>query len=133
MTRTFIVAAGALLLTSASLPAQTIYPIDRAEILAGSKFDFKVELPEKIAAADIKLTINGADQSVVFGKTADYTEREDGKDQSALLLRDVTLDKPGTYKIDVTAGTLAKSVTWNVYDTGARKAKNVILFIGDAM
>jgi alkaline phosphatase len=24
-------------------------------------------------------------------------------------------------------------VTWTVYDTGARKAKNVILFIGDGM
>lgn len=133
MSRTFLAAAATLLLTSASLPAQTIYPIDRAEILAGSKFDFKVELPEKIAAADIKLTINGADQSAAFGKAADYIEREDGKDQSALLLRDVTLGKPGVYKIDVTAGTLAKSVTWNVYDTGARKAKNVILFIGDGM
>jgi len=133
MSRTFLAAAATLLLTSASLPAQTIYPIDRAEILAGSKFDFKVELPEKIAAADIKLTINGADQSATFGKTADYIEREDGKDQSALLLRDVTLDKPGTYKIDVTAGALTRSVTWNVYDTGARKAKNVILFIGDGM
>ncbi|WP_441244395.1 alkaline phosphatase [Tardiphaga sp. 768_D3_N2_1] len=133
MSRIFLAAAATLLLTSASLPAQTIYPIDRAEILAGSKFDFKVELPEKIAAADIKLTINGADQSAAFGKATDYIEREDGKDQSALLLRDVTLDKPGVYKIDVTAGTLAKSVTWNVYDTGARKAKNVILFIGDGM
>ncbi|MGM4920722.1 alkaline phosphatase [Tardiphaga sp. 813_E8_N1_3] len=133
MSRTFIAAAAMLLLTSTSLPAQTIYPIDRAEILAGSKFDFKVELPEKIAAADIKVTINGADQSAALGKTADYIEREDGKDQSALLLRDVTLDKPGTYKIDVTAGALTRSVTWNVYDTGARKAKNVILFIGDGM
>ena len=133
MSRTFLAAAATLLLTSASLPAQTIYPIDRAEILAGSKFDFKVELPEKIAAADIKLTINGADQSATFGKTADYIEREDGKDQSALLLRDVTLDKPGTYKIDVAAGALTRSVTWNVYDTGARKAKNIILFIGDGM
>jgi alkaline phosphatase len=117
----------------APLSAQTIYPIDRAEILAGSKFDFKVELPEKIAAADIKVTINGADQSAAFGKTADYIEREDNKDLSALLLRDVTLDKPGSYKIDVTAGSLTKSVMWNVYDTGARQAKNVILFIGDGM
>jgi len=133
MTRTFIAAAGALLLSSTALSAQTIYPIDRAEILAGSRFDFKVELPEKIAACDIKITINGADQSAAFGMSADYIEREDNKDQSALLLRDVTLDKPGAYKIDVTAGPLTKSVTWNVYGTGARKAKNVILFVGDGM
>ena len=25
--------------------AQTVYPIDRAEFLAGSRFDFKVEFP----------------------------------------------------------------------------------------
>lgn len=75
MTRTFIAAAGALLLSSTALSAQTIYPIDRAEILAGSKFDFKVELPEKIAASDIKVTINGADQNAAFGKSADYIER----------------------------------------------------------
>jgi alkaline phosphatase len=133
MSRTFITAAATLLLTSTSLPAQTIYPIDRAEILAGSKFDFKVELPEKIAAADIKVTINGADQTAAFGKTANYIAKEDGKDQSALLLRDVTLDKPGAYKIEVSDGVRSRVVTWNVYDTGPRKAKNVILFIGDGM
>ncbi len=133
MKSTVTLAACAAFFMGAPLSAQTIYPIDRAEILAGSKFDFKVELPEKIAAADIKVTINGADQSAAFGKTADYIEREDNKDLSALLLRDVTLDKPGSYKIDVTAGSLTKSVMWNVYDTGARQAKNVILFIGDGM
>ncbi len=133
MTKTFIAVASVLLLTSTALSAQTIYPIDRAEILAGSKFDFKVELPEKIAASDIKVTINGTEQNAAFGKSADYIEREDGKDQSALLLRDVALDKPGAYTIEVTAGSLTKSVTWNVYDTGARKAKNVILFVGDGL
>lgn len=133
MKSTVSLAACAAFFMSTPLSAQTIYPLDRAEILAGSKFDFKVELPEKIAATDIRVTINGADQSTAFGKSADYIEREDNKDQSALLLRDVTLDKPGSYKIDVTAGSLTKSVTWNVYDTGPRKAKNVILFIGDGM
>lgn len=133
MIKTVSLAACAAFFMTTSAIAQTIYPVDRAEILAGSKFDFKVELPEKIAASDIKVTINGADQTAVFGKNADYIEREDNKDQSALLLRDVTLDKPGSYKIDVTAGSLTRSVTWNVYDTGTRKAKNVILFIGDGL
>ncbi|UGV24565.1 alkaline phosphatase [Rhodopseudomonas boonkerdii] len=133
MIKTVSLAACAAFFMTTSAIAQTIYPLDRAEILAGSKFDFKMELPEKIAASDIKVTINGAEQSAAFGKSADYIEREDNKDQSALLLRDVTLDKPGAYKIDVIAGGLIKSVTWNVYDTGARKAKNVILFVGDGM
>ncbi|MGM4889854.1 alkaline phosphatase [Tardiphaga sp. 1201_B9_N1_1] len=133
MTRTFIAAAATLLLTSTSLPAQTIYPLDRADILAGAKFDFKVEFPELVQAADIKVTINGADQTAAFGKSPDYIAKEDGKDQSALLLRDITLDKAGTYKIEVSDGVRSRAVTWNVYDTGPRKAKNVILFIGDGM
>src|SRR5262245_61262044 len=108
--------------------AQTIYPIDRADILAGSLFDFKVEFPELQTSNGAAVTINGKPSVNTFGRDATFIEREDGKDQSALVLRDVSL-RPGTY--EVRAGTL--SVTWNVYATGPRKAKNVILFIGDGM
>src|SRR4029450_7359420 len=59
--------------------------------------------------------------------------REDGKDQSALILRDVSLTPPGSYKIHVTDGVQSREITWNVYGTPPRKAKNVILFIGDGM
>lgn len=110
-----------------------MYPIDRAEILRGARFDLKVELPSRIAESDIKVTLNGQDYAAVFGKAATYVEREDGKDQSALLLRDVSLAEPGTYKIKVSAGTLSRELTWTLYDTGPRKAKNVILLIGDGM
>jgi len=108
--------------------AQTIYPIDRADILAGSRFDFKVEFPDLRKPDGVAVTINGEPYDKVLGRAATFVEREDGKDQSALILRDVTL-KPGTYKVE--AG--PTSVTWNVYGTGPRKAKNVILFIGDGM
>ena len=37
--------------------AQTIYPLDRADILAGSKFDLKVEFPGSPAASAIKVTV----------------------------------------------------------------------------
>jgi len=47
--------------TATPAAAQTIYPITRAEILAGAKFDFKVEFPGSVPAADIKITINGRD------------------------------------------------------------------------
>ena len=108
--------------------AQTIYPIDRAEILAGSHFDFKVEYPGLQKPDSVPVTINGEAYEKVLGKSATFIEREDGKDQSALILRDIAL-KPGTYTVQ--AG--AQSVTWTVYKTGPRKAKNVILFIGDGM
>jgi len=70
---------------------------------------------------------------MVFGNGAAFIEREDGKDQSALVLRDVALSKPGLYKIRATDGVNTREVTWNVYETGARQAKNVILFIGDGL
>ncbi|WP_025033159.1 alkaline phosphatase [Bradyrhizobium sp. DOA9] len=118
---------------TSSLSAQTIYPIDRAEILAGAKFDFKVELPGLVDPAKLKVTVNGADYAAAFGGSGTFVEREDGKEQSALILRDVTLTKPGSVSVDVSDSTRQRSVTWTVYDTGPRKAKNVILFIGDGM
>ncbi|WP_339029205.1 alkaline phosphatase [Bradyrhizobium symbiodeficiens] len=127
------VASLIVLLWTTSLPAQTIYPIDRAEILAGAQFDFKVEFPGLVDPAKLKVTVNGADHATAFGRSATLIEREDGKEQSALILRDVTLTTPGSIVVDVSDGTRQRSVTWTVYDTGPRKAKNVILFIGDGM
>lgn len=117
----------ALLLISPAA-AQTIYPFDRADILTSARFDFKVEFPGLQKADTTSVTINGEPYDKVLGKTGQFVEREEGKDQSALILRDVTL-KTGTYKVQ--AG--QASVTWNVYATGPRKAKNVILFVGDGL
>ena len=35
--------------------------------------------------------------------------------------------------MEVSDGARSRTVAWTVYDTGARKAKNVILFIGDGL
>ncbi|BBB95226.1 alkaline phosphatase [Bradyrhizobium elkanii] len=122
-----------LALSAAPAFAQTIYPIDRADILAGAKFDFKVELPGVVDQAKLKVTLNGADYAAVFGQGGTFTAREAGQEQSALLLRDVSLAKAGQVAVEVSDGTQSRTVTWTVYDTGARKARNVILFIGDGM
>jgi alkaline phosphatase len=121
------------MLTGMPVLAQTVYPLDRAEILIGTKFDFKVEFPGLTDPAQVNVLINGEEYAKTLGKEATFIEREDGKDQSALLLRDVSLRERGPYKVRVTDGTNIREVTWNVYETGARKAKNVILFIGDGM
>src|SRR5256885_6241665 len=113
--------------------AQTVYPIDRADILIGSRFDFKVEFPGLADPAKIAVTVNGEDHQKVFGRAAVFIEREDGKDQSAMILRDVALTQPGNYRVRVSDGTQTRELGWTVYATGARKAKNVILFIGDGM
>ncbi|RTE88881.1 alkaline phosphatase [Bradyrhizobium sp. LVM 105] len=133
MVRGSALASLIVLCWASSLSAQTIYPIDRAEILAGAKFDFKVELPGPVDPAKLKVTVNGADYVTAFGRAGTFIDREDGKDQSALILRDVTLARPGNVVVDVSDGMGQRSVTWTVYDTGPRKAKNVILFIGDGM
>jgi alkaline phosphatase len=133
--RSFLAAAAgitiATVVTAAS--AQTVYPIDRADILAGSRFDLKVEFPGLADPTKVSVTLNGEDHAQIFGKAATFVEREEGRDQSALILRDVSLAQPGVYKVRASDGGQVRELTWNVYDTGPRKAKNVILFIGDGM
>ena len=131
--RSLLLAAAATLLTGTVAHSQTIYPIDRAEIVAGAKFDFKVEFPGHIAPGQVKVTVNGADYATALGGAATFIEREDDKEQSSIVLRDVTLAKPGSYRVQASDGTNSREVTWTAYDTGPRKAKNVILFIGDGL
>jgi alkaline phosphatase len=124
-----------LLLTAAAgtATAQTIYPLNRAEILAGARFDLKVEFPGAPSAAAMRVTINGADAVTVAGKGATVIEHEDGGDHSAFWLRDTVLTKPGKYVVEATANEKTARVVWEVFDTPSATAKNVILFIGDGM
>jgi alkaline phosphatase len=121
----FLAAAGAA-------GAQTIYPLNRAEILAGARFDLKVEFPGAPLAAAIHVTIDGADAASVAGKAASVVEHEDGGDWSAYWIRDMAL-KPGKYAVEAAADGETARVTWEVFDTPPATAKNVILFIGDGM
>ena len=133
--RTVLAAAAgiAIAMAASAGSAQTVYPIDRADILSGARFDFKVEFAGLADPSKISITLNGKDYAQVFGKAGTFVEREAGKDQSALLLRDVSLGDAGVYNIRVTDGAETRELRWNVYDTGPRKAKNVILFIGYGM
>ncbi len=131
--RRSILASAIVMIAISACGAQTVYPVDRAEILAGSRFDVKVEMPGLSAPGDVMLTVNGADHAAIFGKAAQFIEKEDGKDHSALILRDVSLAKPGRYTIKVAAPGSSREIRWTVYDTPARKAKNVVLLIGDGL
>ena len=113
---------------------QTIYPLNRAEILAGSRFDFKVEFPGSPAREAVSVTINGEDAVKVLGGQLDYIDKEDGQDYAAYSLRGVELKKAGAYNVVAKAGEKSGSVAWEVFDTpkGA-VAKNVILFVGDGL
>jgi alkaline phosphatase len=130
MLRVLVIAA---LMAPAAAAAQTIYPLDRAEILAGARFDFKVEFSGPVPAGAAEVLVNGIPHREAFGRAAGFVEREDGKDQSALLLRDVVLTQPGTYRIGVSDGVNRREIEWTVYATGPRRARNVVLFIADGL
>src|SRR5260370_27134033 len=135
MTRTAAICLGTALFLAATgtTNAETIYPLNRAEILSGSRFDLKVEFPGAPGAAAMRVTINGADAASAVGKIPSVIEREDGGDYSAFWIRDIALTRPGKYVVEATANSSTASVTWNVFDTPRAQAKNVILFIGDGM
>jgi alkaline phosphatase len=121
------------LAAAAPVCAQTIYPLNRAEILAGSRFDLKVEFPGAPDQAATHVTINGQDPASVLGQAATFVPHEDGGDLSSYWIRAGAIPRAGKYTVEATNGDRKSSVVWEVFDTGAPKAKNVILFIGDGM
>lgn len=122
---------------AAAAQAAEVYPLDRATILSGSPFDFKVEFASVVKPEDVKITVNGQDYKAALGKDAEFVAEEKGKDKvfgSAVILRGVTLANAGDYKVEVSAGAETKNVTWTVYGTPAQaKAKNVIFLIADGL
>ncbi|WP_312404462.1 alkaline phosphatase [Rhizobium sp.] len=117
--------------------AAEVYPLDRATILTGSPFDFKVEFDKVVKPEDVKITVNGQDYKATLGKEVEFVAEEKNKDKvlgSAVILRGVTLAKAGDYKVEVAAGNETKNITWNVYGTPEQaKAKNVIFLIADGL
>src|SRR5262245_22731717 len=123
----------AALFTPGPADAITVYPIDRAAILAGSRFDLKVEFDGVIAPGEARVTIDGVDAAAVLGRAGQFVAREAGVDASAWMLRDAVLTRPGRHTVVARDGRTTATVTWEVYTTGPRRARNVILFIGDGM
>lgn len=137
MRKLLLALASATMLAGAA-NAAAVYPLDRATVLSGSPFDFKVEFSKVVKPEDIKVTVNGEAYDAVFGKKADFVAEEKGKEDkvlgSALILRGVTLSKAGTYKIEVSAGDEKKAVNWDVYEAAAEpKAKNIIFLLADGL
>lgn len=131
-----ILAALAVVLSIASVGALNVYPIDKAQILAGAQFDFKVELDGVVDSSAVTVTINGGKVSAVLGKDAAAVTEKDkaGAEASALLLRGVKVAKAGEYKVVVKVGEVSKTVTWNVYPAATKAAaKNVIFLIADGL
>lgn len=126
--------AAAMVFASSFVQSAEIYPVDKARFLTNARFDFKVELDTVVDRNDIKIEINGADyRKVLTGDEIFVGEEIDAK-ASAVLMRDVEIKKPGTYKVTVSGKGGNKTVVWNTYDTPKkRQAKNVILLLADGL
>src|SRR5262249_49161755 len=76
--------AGALVALALAAPslaaATTVYPIDRAQILAGSLFDFKVELDGVVNPSDVKVTVNGDDPARLLAQAPQFVDRQSAAD-----------------------------------------------------
>ncbi len=136
--RTILAALAATTILAGAANATTVYPLDRATILAGSPFDVKVEFDGVVKPEDVKVTVNGQDYRTVLGKEAEFVAEEKGKEDavlgSALILRGLTIPTAGAYKVEVANGSKTKAVTWDVYTTEATpKARNIIFLIGDGL
>jgi alkaline phosphatase len=131
-----LLAAGISLLCASSAladPELVVLPIDRAKFLAGARFDMEVEL--RGAKADwIKVLLDGKDAKEFFGASPVLKQ---GDALSGWRIDGVALTKPGVVKVEVEAEaggkTYKKSVEYTVAAPAEKRAKNVILFIGDGM
>jgi alkaline phosphatase len=110
------------LLGAASAEAITIYPVDRAAILTGARFDVKVEFDRIIPSADARVTIDGAEAATVLGQAGQFVAKEEGVEASAWLLRDAVLTQPGRHTMVASDGQSTATVSWEVYTTGPRQA-----------
>jgi len=115
-----------------SAHAAAVYPINNAAILAGSKFDIKVEFSQAVNLEEVVIDINGSPSNKLITAKPEFIPNENGKG-SSILFRDVQLTKAGKYQVVARTPQERLQVTWDVYASGPRRVKNVILFIGDGM
>ncbi|MBU3626062.1 alkaline phosphatase [Polynucleobacter sp. JS-Safj-400b-B2] len=125
----FLIVVGSL---AGIAQAAAVYPIDQASILAGSKFDIKIEFNNVINSDEAIIELNGVPINKIISVKPEFISNENGKG-SSILFRDVQLSKAGKYQVVARASQERLQVNWDVYATGPRRVKNVILFIGDGM
>lgn len=112
--------------------AAALYPIDNAAILLGSQFDIKIEFDGAATLEELEVQLNGAPISKLVKQQPTFISNESGKG-SSLIYRDVQLNQAGKYILTAKSSQQALQVSWDVYASGPRRVKNVILFIGDGM
>lgn len=125
----------ALLMLSLQLgvaSAAALYPIDNAAILLGSQFDIKIEFDGISTPEELDIQLNGAPITKLVKQQPTFIPNESGKG-SSLIYRDVQLNQAGKYVLTAKSSQQVLQVSWDVYASGPKRVKNVILFIGDGM
>lgn len=113
-----------------------ILPVDTAKFWAGAKFDFDVEVSNAKNLQNVDILINGQPAEKVLGKK--LTAKDVGNGVMSYRADGVTFGKTGAYTVSVSANdATGKSVASAGYqvvqEKSQKKAKNVILFVGDGM
>ncbi len=108
----------------------TVLPIGNAKFLTGQQFDFLIEVKD-IQPQDISVTINGQDAAGFFGKEA-VRGTHDGI--ATYRIDAVQLRAAGKVDIVVKAGGESRRLQYTATaEQAVKRAKNVILMIGDGM
>lgn len=113
-----------------------ILPIDTAKFWSGVYFDFDVEIKSQKNLDKVNIEINGVPAEKVLGKP--FIKKDLGNGITSFRIDNARLKKTGKVTVTVNAeenGKLyKKSANYSVVsDKAKKKAKNVILFIGDGM
>ncbi|GHU74880.1 alkaline phosphatase [Clostridia bacterium] len=121
-----------LTVSAEAAPSITVFPVDRATILAGAVVDFKVEVNNVGGAVDsFSVTLNGVDASEFLGK--DFQEAATTRDGVYRMWSAVSFTQTGSVEVNVSAAGMSKTVVYDVLQAQEKKAKNVILMIGDGL
>lgn len=133
-----LLAGGALL--GGMFPSEAsdirILPVDTAKFWAGARFDFDVEVSNAKNLQNVDVKVNGIPAEKFFGKKA--VTKDLGNGVTSYRIDDVDFAKTGKIAVTVEAkdslGTSAASAGYEVvHETAPKRAKNVILFVGDGM
>lgn len=133
-----MLAGGALTAAGSAAEAADIriLPVDTAKFWAGATFDFDVEVSNAENLQDVTVEINGEPAEKVLGRK--LSVRDLGNGVTSYRADGVAFAKTGTYTVRVAASDAAgKSVAAAGYEvvqeSAVKRAKNVILFVGDGM
>ena len=119
---------------SAERTGITVLPIDRAKFWQGQRFDFEVEIAAT-DLTDVSITLNGQPIERALGGKLTRTVHDD---YTSLRIDNVSFAKTGPVTLTVNAagssGKYQRTVSYQVVrEQSPKRAKNVILFVGDGM